>query len=121
MVCASHRDREVTGSNPVEDLNFQASIRNYKYCVHICENHSLFDYSFNSDLDESASFKPGTISRDDVLLIAHELGSSWEMVGRVLKVPDAVIDEIEAGTDKVSKKCYRKCSLCSYKTMSYNT
>ncbi|XP_015760063.1 PREDICTED: uncharacterized protein LOC107339308 isoform X5 [Acropora digitifera] len=59
------------------------------------------------DLDESASFKPGTISQDDVLLIAHELGSSWEMVGRVLKVPDAVIDQIEAGTDKVSKKCYR--------------
>ncbi|XP_015760060.1 PREDICTED: uncharacterized protein LOC107339308 isoform X2 [Acropora digitifera] len=60
-----------------------------------------------ADLDESASFKPGTISQDDVLLIAHELGSSWEMVGRVLKVPDAVIDQIEAGTDKVSKKCYR--------------
>ena len=43
------------------------------------------------------------------------------MVGRVLEVPDAVIDEIEADKDKVSKKCYRKCSLCSYKTMSYNT
>ncbi|XP_044171360.1 uncharacterized protein LOC114974059 isoform X1 [Acropora millepora] len=29
------------------------------------------------------------------------------MVGRVLEVPDAVIDEIEADKDKVSKKCYR--------------
>ncbi|XP_015767798.1 PREDICTED: uncharacterized protein LOC107346512 isoform X2 [Acropora digitifera] len=29
------------------------------------------------------------------------------MVGRVLKVPDAVIDQIEADTVKVSEKCYR--------------
>ncbi|XP_044170368.1 uncharacterized protein LOC122954407 [Acropora millepora] len=50
-------------------------------------------------LDES-------ISQDDVLLIAHELGSLWKMVGRALKVPKAVIDEIEADESKVSEKCY---------------
>ncbi|XP_074621215.1 uncharacterized protein LOC141879799 isoform X2 [Acropora palmata] len=57
-------------------------------------------------LDESVSFKPGALSQDDVLGIAHELGSSWKMVGRVLNVPDAVIDQIEANKSEVSEKCY---------------
>ena len=58
-------------------------------------------YAFNLGLGES-------ISQDDVLLIAHELGSLWKMVGRALNVPDAVIDEIEADESKVSEKCYSK-------------
>jgi len=57
-------------------------------------------------VDESSLFKPGTLSQDDVLLIAHELGSSWKMVGRVLKVPDSVIDVIEEEACEVSEKCY---------------
>ena len=56
------------------------------------------------------SFKPGILSNDDVLLIAHELRSSWIMVGRVLKVPEAVIDQIEANESEVSKKCYSRCN-----------
>ena len=32
------------------------------------------------------------------------------MVGRVLDVPDTVIDQIEADEYKVSEKCYRKCN-----------
>ena len=32
------------------------------------------------------------------------------MVGRVLDVPDAVIDQIEADESKVSEKCYSKCN-----------
>ena len=41
---ASHRYREVTGSSPVEVLNFfQASLRNGKNCDHNCEDHSSFD------------------------------------------------------------------------------
>ena len=67
-------------------------------------------YSFNSGLDDSVSFKRGTLSRGDLLRVAHELGSLWMMLGRVLNVPDAVIDQIEADTVKVSEKCYRKCS-----------
>ena len=59
-------------------------------------------YTFNSCLDES-------VTDDDVLLIAHELGSSWKMVGRVLNVPDAVIDQIEANKSEDSEKCYGKC------------
>ena len=31
------------------------------------------------------------------------------MFGRVLNVPDAVIDQIEADESKVSEKCYCKC------------
>ena len=42
---ASHRYREVTGSSPVEVLNFfQASLRNCKNCDHNCEGHSSFDF-----------------------------------------------------------------------------
>ena len=42
---ASHRYREVTGSSPVEVLNFfQASLRNCKNCDHNCEDHSSFEY-----------------------------------------------------------------------------
>ena len=44
---ASHRYREVTGSSPVEVLNFfQASLRNCKNCDHNCEDHSSFDFNF---------------------------------------------------------------------------
>ena len=44
---ASHRYREVTGSIPVEVLNFfQASLRNCKNCDHNCEDHSSFDFEY---------------------------------------------------------------------------
>ena len=56
------------------------------------------------------SFKPGTLSEDDALLIARELGPSWKMLGRALKVPDAVMDCIEADKSEVSERCHRKCN-----------
>ena len=65
-------------------------------------------YYLIAGVDESFLFKPGTLSQDDVLLIAHELGSSWKMVGRVLKVPDSVIDMIEEEACEGSEKCYSK-------------
>ena len=55
------------------------------------------------------SFKSEALSQDDVLLIAHELGPSWKMVGLVLKVPDAMIDQIEANKSGDPQKCYSKC------------
>ena len=55
------------------------------------------------------SFKSEALSQDDVLLIARELGPSWKMVGLVLKVPDAVIDHIEANKFENPQKCYSKC------------
>ncbi|XP_067016914.1 NLR family CARD domain-containing protein 3-like [Acropora muricata] len=57
-------------------------------------------------LDESVSFKPGTLSEEDVLIIAHELGPSWKMFGRVLKVQKAEIDRIHVNESDVTEKCY---------------
>ena len=62
------------------------------------------------DSDETVSFKPGTVSEDDVLLIAYELGPLWKKVGLALKVPRAVINQIEANKSEVSDKCYSKCN-----------
>ena len=56
------------------------------------------------------SFKPGTVSEDDVILIAHELGPLWDKVGLVLKVPKAVISQIEANKSGVFNKCRSKCN-----------
>ena len=81
------------------------------YCTSIVPRPSSYRYySFNSGLDESVSFKPGTLSKRDVLRIAHELGPSWKMFGRVLDVPDAEIDQIEVNEPNVTEKCYRKCN-----------
>ena len=56
--------------------------------------------------------KPGTLSEDDVLLIAHELGPSWKKVALVLKVPYAEINEIEADETKVFERCHGKYNNC---------
>ena len=77
--------------------------------IHVPRTSFYRCYSFNSDFDESDFFKPGTLSRDEVLLIAHELGPSWKTVARVLNVPDAVIDHIEANEFRVFDRCYSKC------------
>ena len=53
---ASHRYREVTGSNPVEVRNFfQASLRNCINCVH-CDDHFFIfkDANFDHDLLKTA-------------------------------------------------------------------
>ena len=65
--------------------------------------------SFNSGSDENVSFESGTVLKDDFLLIAHELGPSWKMLGRVLDVPNALIDQIEENMSQFSEKCYSKC------------
>ena len=81
------------------------------YCTSVVPRPYFYRYhSFNSGLDESVSFKPGTVSKNDVLLIAHELGHLWKKVGQVMKVPKAVIDQIEADKSEVSDKCYSKCN-----------
>ncbi|XP_067040334.1 protein NLRC3-like [Acropora muricata] len=59
-----------------------------------------------ADIDESVSFKPGTVSEDDFLGLAHELGPLWKKVGLALKVPRPVISQIEANKSEVSDKCY---------------
>ena len=80
------------------------------HCTSLVPFLSFYRYfSFNSDPDTVESFHSGTLSEDDVLLIAHELGPSWKMVGRVLNVPNAVIDQIEANKSEDSDKCSSKC------------
>ncbi|XP_044167737.1 uncharacterized protein LOC114971227 isoform X1 [Acropora millepora] len=64
------------------------------------------DTQIADDLAESVSFRPETVSEDDVLLIAHELGPLWKKVGLVLKVPKAVISQIEANKSEVFEKCH---------------
>ena len=79
------------------------------HCTSLVPRPSFYRYfAFDSGLDESGSFNLGILSRDDFLLIAHELGSSWKMVGRVLNLPEAVINKIEADESKVDEKCYGK-------------
>ena len=47
---ALHQYREVTGSNPVEVLNFfQASLRNCINCVHCDDHFFIFKIIFVSD------------------------------------------------------------------------
>lgn len=80
-------------------------------CTRVVPRPSFYRYySFNSGSDESVLFKPGTVSKDDILLIAYELGPSWKMFGRVLKVPDAVIDQIEEDYSNARERSYSKCN-----------
>ena len=70
---ASHRYREVTGSSPVEVLNFfQASLRNCKNCDHNCEDHSSFDIVVL--LDFSKAFD--SIDHNKLLSKLKSLGTS---------------------------------------------
>ena len=41
LVRASHRYREVTGSIPVEVLNFSGFSTQFLHCVHNCEDNSF--------------------------------------------------------------------------------
>ena len=56
------------------------------------------------------SIKPGIVSADDVFHVAHALGHLWEKVGLLLKVPKAVIDQIDTDKLKVADKSYGKCN-----------
>lgn len=57
-------------------------------------------------MDQPLSLKTGTPSKDDLLLVAHELGTSWKMLGRALGLPDAVLEQIEEDEHKLFEKCY---------------
>ena len=81
------------------------------YCTNVVPRPSFYRYfSFNSEIDESVSFKPGTVSEDDFLGLAHELGPLGKKVGLALKVPRPVLSQIEANKSEVSDKCYSKCN-----------
>ena len=54
----------------------------------------------------SLSLKGGTLSSDDLLLVAHELGTSWEMLGRALGLQPSELVHIEEDERKLVEKCY---------------
>ena len=56
--------------------------------------------------NQPSSSKTGTPSNDDLLLLASELGASWKMLGRTLKIPDSVLENIEADNPRQSERCY---------------
>ena len=58
LVRASHRYREVTGSNPIKSWLFQASIRNCLNCVHNCEDHSSLEKLYWLHLTSKVHVKP---------------------------------------------------------------
>ena len=65
-------------------------------------------FFYPSDLDPSFPCKPGTPSRKDFLDIANELSNKWKMLGRVLQVPEHVLEEIEEGNRDLSERRYRE-------------
>ena len=57
-------------------------------------------------MDRAMSFKSGVPSSSDLLLVASELGSSWKMLGRILFLPEPVLEQIEEDERHLTEKCY---------------
>ena len=57
-------------------------------------------------MDRTVSFKSGVPSSSDLLLIASGLGSSWKMLGRILCLPEPVLEQIEEDERHLPEKCY---------------
>ena len=69
---------------------------------------SLPNVSYNSSAasDGPLSSKAGMPSPDDLLLLASELGSLWKMFGRILALPEPVLEQIEAANPDLSERSY---------------
>ena len=62
---ASQRHRDVTGSNPVEVLNFfQASVRNSINCVHCDDHFFIFIYDHNVVQEKHNFRSPQTVCKE---------------------------------------------------------
>ena len=57
-------------------------------------------------MDRTLSFKSGVPSSSDLLLVASGLGSSWKMLGRILCLPESVLEQIEEEERHLAEKCY---------------
>lgn len=77
--------------------------------------------TFSAEWDQAVPLKMSTPSRDDILLLAHELGTSWKMIGRFLGVSDAVLEQIEEDEPKLFDKCYSKYEGCVFLSIYYMT
>ena len=94
VVRASHRYREVTGSNPVEVLTFSGlTVRNCFNCVQNCDDHGLLDFksavqlyeTFHISLNNSYSLAnfPELVEKFELALHRH-----YNTGGRSLYQPD---------------------------------
>ncbi|XP_068756061.1 uncharacterized protein [Montipora capricornis] len=59
------------------------------------------------DLDLRFPCKSGTPSTDDLSYIAEKLGTSWKRVGRRLRVPEHVLDQIQHDNTELSEKGFQ--------------
>ncbi|CAH3020065.1 unnamed protein product [Porites evermanni] len=57
-------------------------------------------------MDRTVSFKSGVPSSSDLLLIASGLGSSWKMLGRILCLPEPVLEQMEEDERHLHEKSY---------------
>lgn len=57
-------------------------------------------------VDRAMSFKSGVPSSSDILLVASELGKSWKMLGRILCLPNPVLEQIEEDEHHLPERCY---------------
>ena len=76
---------------------------------HVPEEVNLFEVTIK--FGRVFLFVRGILSKHSQFpLIAHELGPLWKTADRVLKVPDAVIDNIEADGFEVFDRYISKCN-----------
>ncbi|XP_068699869.1 uncharacterized protein [Montipora foliosa] len=59
------------------------------------------------DLDLRFPCKSGTPSTDDLSNIAENLGGQWKWVGRRLRVPEHVLDQIQHDNTELSERCFQ--------------
>ena len=57
-------------------------------------------------MEQRLSLKSGRPSSDDLLLLASELGTSWKRLGRVLGLPEHLLEQIEEDKRELFEKCY---------------
>ncbi|XP_068699861.1 uncharacterized protein [Montipora foliosa] len=80
------------------------------------EEQEMDKSSEAGDSDPCFSCKSGTPSDRDLLDVAHELGTSWRMLGRALDVPESVLEQIQEDNAELSERCCKV--LIRWKQMS---
>ena len=117
---ASHRYREVTGSNPDEVLNFfQASLRNYINCVHCDDQFFIFIKSYCwPNMEIILSY-----STDDVKSAA-QVADYWTVNREILGKRVSCLDSESKMAEQSAKHSTRltaKCCLKSYQEQQEHT
>ena len=63
-------------------------------------------YICTSAADQPMSSKSGSPSTDDLLLLAHEVGKLWKLLGRALGLNEPELEQIDADKPDLFEKCY---------------